>query len=336
MYKRPVRFIQIDLVSTCNAKCLHCYRQNIVGAENNHYEKNIHIDPKSFKLALQDPYFKDLEEILFCGNYGDPMASNHLLEILDYLDMHRPSLSLIFHTNGSLGSKDLWMGLASRLNGRGRFVKFAIDGLEDTNHIYRRGVSWNSVMENAQTFIKAGGRATWMFIVFNHNEHQIEAARELSLQLGFAKFEVKKNFAEDYHPDYKILSTKEQAELLSRLPKLTRQDFTITEEKLNSLEIDCESSRDETVYIDHEGRIWPCCHIAGWKHTDDSGKREYHIEKMEKQYAPFFNSIYHYTPTEIMNHAIFKTEIKDSWSDPEKIHYMCSYKCGKASCDKQI
>lgn len=336
MYKRSVRLIQIDLISTCNAKCLHCYRQTVVGRENIHYEKNIHVDPKAFKLALQDPCFNDLEEILFCGNYGDPMASAHLLEILDYLDEIKPHLGLIFHTNGSLGSKDLWAQLALRLNGRGRFVKFAIDGLEDTNHIYRRAVSWGSVMENAQSFIQAGGRAAWMFVVFDHNEHQIEEARELSKQLGFARFETRKNFASNYNPSYETLTTIEQEKIMEKVSKKVFSDYVISKEKLDSVEIDCETSNEDSVFIDHDGRMWPCCYIAGWKYAEDMAKRDYHIERLEARFEPFFNSINHHTPTEIMNHALFKTEMKESWSDPDKIHHMCVYKCGKDKCAKQV
>lgn len=330
MYKRPIRSIQIDLISTCNAKCLHCYRQTVIGLDNTHYEKNVHVNPKALKQALLDPYFNDLEEILFCGNYGDPLASTHLIELIDEINLIRPSLSLIFHTNGSLGSQELWTELAARINGKGKFIKFAIDGLEDTNHIYRKNVEWTSVMKNAQTFIEAGGRAVWMYIVFKHNEHQIEEARALSKQLGFAKFETRNNFASQYNPRY------EKTETSAIPPVISRTDYNISNEKLNSIEIKCESLTEESIYIDHDGRLWPCCHIPGWKYASDKVKRDYHIEKMEAQYAPFFNSIYHFSPTEIMNHPLFTKNIKESWENPEKIHYLCSYKCGKASCDKQV
>jgi MoaA/NifB/PqqE/SkfB family radical SAM enzyme len=335
MYKRPARFIQIDLLSTCNAKCLHCYRQTVIGHENNHYEKNIHVNPKSFKLALQDPYFNNLEEILFCGNYGDPLASLHLIELLDDIYEIKPNLSLMFHTNGSLGPKDLWTALAARLNGKGKFVKFAIDGLKDTNHIYRRGVSWTSVMENAQNFIAAGGRAVWMFIIFDHNEHQVEEARVLSKKLGFAKFETRRNFASNYKPQYE-LTKEEQNEIISNLSPPTRSDYDVSVEKINSIEIQCESVQEESVYIDHDGRIWPCCYMAGWKYANDKAKRDYHIEKLESNYKTNFNSIYHYTPTEIMKHPLFSNDMKESWENADKIHYMCSYKCGKENCVKQI
>jgi hypothetical protein len=41
-------------------------------------------------------------------------------------------------------------------------------------------------------FVAAGGRAEWDFIVFRHNEHQVEEARALAKELGFQRFFVKK------------------------------------------------------------------------------------------------------------------------------------------------
>ena len=65
---------------------------------------------------------------------------------------------------------------------------FGIDGLEDTNHIYRRNVDWDRLQKNFRAYIKAGGDAGWQFIVFPWNEHQIEEARQRSLDEGFATF----------------------------------------------------------------------------------------------------------------------------------------------------
>jgi hypothetical protein len=51
---------------------------------------------------------------------------------------------------------------------------------------------------NARAFINAGGSATWQFIPWAHNEHQIKDCMRLSQELGFKKFKfvksVRKNF----------------------------------------------------------------------------------------------------------------------------------------------
>ena len=38
-----------------------------------------------------------------------------------------------------------------------------------------------------------GGRATWVFIAFQHNEHQIGEAKELSIKMGFQNFMFRRN-----------------------------------------------------------------------------------------------------------------------------------------------
>jgi hypothetical protein len=48
-------------------------------------------------------------------------------------------------------------------------------------------------MSNAQAFINAGGRARWDYIVFAHNEHQVEEAEALANKMGFEKFQYKKS-----------------------------------------------------------------------------------------------------------------------------------------------
>jgi hypothetical protein len=76
-------------------------------------------------------------------------------------------------------------------------VTFSIDGLEDTNHLYRRNVNWNLLIENVKSFIDAGGTAVWDYLIFKHNEHQIDQAKQYSIDLGFKEFVPKKALGVD-------------------------------------------------------------------------------------------------------------------------------------------
>jgi MoaA/NifB/PqqE/SkfB family radical SAM enzyme len=127
-----------------------------------------------------------------CGNYGDPIAARDTLEVFDYFRQHNSKMSLNMYTNGSAKKPDWWKNLAKVL-GKNSYVVFSIDGLEDTNHLYRQNTVWSKIMENAQAFIDAGGNARWDYIVFAHNEHQVEQAEELSKKMGFEKFQYKKS-----------------------------------------------------------------------------------------------------------------------------------------------
>ena len=97
-------------------------------------------------------------------------------------------LKLSVITNGSVRSVDWWRQLAKVTTS----VRFGIDGLSDTHKIYRQNANWSMIIRNAKAFIEAGGYAIWDYLVFGHNEHQIEEARSLSEKLGFKEFIVKK------------------------------------------------------------------------------------------------------------------------------------------------
>jgi MoaA/NifB/PqqE/SkfB family radical SAM enzyme len=96
------------------------------------------------------------------------------------------------HTNGSAKKPDWWKELAKTI-GKNGYVVFGLDGLEDTNHLYRQNTIWSKIMDNAEAFISAGGRARWDYIVFAHNEHQVEEARALAEKMKFEKFQFKKS-----------------------------------------------------------------------------------------------------------------------------------------------
>jgi len=107
------------------------------------------------------------------GDFPEPLTIAHggIINFNDREIKYRPNGELYYEVHGV----QTWFG---------------IDGLEDTNHIYRRGVKWERLQNNFREYIKAGGNAGWQFIVFPWNVHQIEEARQRSLDEGFTSFSV--------------------------------------------------------------------------------------------------------------------------------------------------
>jgi hypothetical protein len=128
--------------------------------------------------------------MFMCGNYGDPIVAKDTLKVFKHFRNVNPTLYLGMNTNGSARTKRWWKEIAEVIGTDG-YVVFSIDGLEDTNYLYRKNTIWEKIMENAGSFIDAGGIAHWEYIVFEHNEHQVEDARRLSEQMGFQKFQIK-------------------------------------------------------------------------------------------------------------------------------------------------
>jgi pyruvate-formate lyase-activating enzyme len=150
-----------------------------------------HLDRKIIDQTFTSELCNRLRQIFFCGSYGDPIMHPDFLDILRDFRHKNPTLWLYFHTNGGVHDPEYWAEIAKVMNGYGQ-IDFGIDGLEDTLHFYRKNVTYNKVIENATAFIQAGGRAQWNFIVFKHNEHQVDQVKQLGLDLGFFNVLIRK------------------------------------------------------------------------------------------------------------------------------------------------
>lgn len=192
MYKSSeITTVHLEVTERCNASCPQCAR-NINGGEVNPQLHNAELSLDDVRTILKPEFIKQLKRLYMCGNYGDPISANDTLEIFEYIRSHNAKMQLSFHTNASAKTPEWWSRLPAAM-GKSHYVVFSVDGLEDTNHLYRQGTVWKKIMENARAFIAAGGRARWDYIVFGHNEHQVEEARALAESMGFEKFNVKKS-----------------------------------------------------------------------------------------------------------------------------------------------
>jgi hypothetical protein len=192
MYQyKDVRTVHLEITERCNAACPMCAR-NINGGEDNPHLKDHELTLEDCKTIFEPNFIAQLDRMYMCGNYGDPVNAKDTLEVFDYFRTHNAKMNLTMYTNGSAKKTEWWTELA-KVMGKNAYVVFSIDGLEDTNHLYRQNTVWSKIIENAQAFINAGGRARWDYIVFAHNEHQVEDAELLSKRMGFEKFQYKKS-----------------------------------------------------------------------------------------------------------------------------------------------
>jgi len=251
--------LHVEASTYCNARCPLCPR-SLYGYKVEGVYPEIHLSVQKFKDALER--FPNREYVYFNGNLGDPMMNPFIVELARSTGC-RTSVT----TNGSIGSKQTWEGLATN----NIEVRFSIDGLEDTNHIYRQDVQWNKIMERANWFIEAGGYAIWKWIKFKHNIHQEQETRALSEEMGFKEFHV-----EDHGRNYGPALDRQGKITHWILPadgsmepgnydvsagvtryKETHQNFEV-EDKV--YDINCLHLRDKDSYINAMGQVAPCCY----------------------------------------------------------------------------
>jgi len=240
-----IKEIHIEPTSLCNAECPQCAR-NMRGKGLNPNIKLGSLDLIFFQKSFNEENIKNINKIFFCGNVGDPCATPDLLKIFIYLKSIKKDIVLGINTNGSLKTKEWFKELGNILQGPLDYVVFSIDGLEDTNNIYRRNTNWQKIIENAESYISTGASAHWDMLVFQHNKHQIEQAQSLAKKIGFSWFRSKITDRWDIYDPTELLKPAE----------------VYLKPNYHTLDIVCEKDRDCSIFIDYTGRVWPCCHMA--------------------------------------------------------------------------
>jgi MoaA/NifB/PqqE/SkfB family radical SAM enzyme len=201
-----------------------------------------HLRIEQIQKHFSDRVITGLDKMFMCGNYGDPAAGKHTLDIFREFRKINPNIVLGMNTNGGIQTTFWWYELAKILNQPQDYVVFSIDGLESTNATYRQNVVWNKLMSNARAFIEAGGSAHWDMLVYRHNQHEVDACEQYARDLGFSWFRAK-------------VSKRGFTESL-QFPT-GWQPITV-----DSLIIECRALKEQSVYIDAQSNLSPCCWLG--------------------------------------------------------------------------
>lgn len=324
-----VRMVHFEPTQLCQASCPMCDR-NKNGGEVNQYLKNKSITMDEFKHLFHPEFIKQLRTFYMCGNHGDPILTN-VLPMFQYLRDANPYLNLSMTTNGGAQKPEWWEELAQV---PGMRVNFSIDGLEDTNHLYRQGVQWHRVEENLDAFTSAGGEADWTFLVFNYNEHQVEEAERYAKLLGVKNFIVKKSGRyltanHERKTEHQAQFRKGLGELLSEPTnpkyknKALQQDVDV-KKVISEERVDPKCVKKSEIYVSAEGFVFPCCWTAGqmykWYLEPEASEIWKHINKYE------INALK--TSIKGVVEGGFFSSIANAWEGEDRLK-VCALKCNR-------
>lgn len=242
------KVLHLEVTDVCQAECPLCARET-----DQSFNKDIrhNLSVSDIEHTLGKQFVHRLDKMFMCGNYGDPAGGQNTMDIVDYFRQINPGITLGMNTNGGLQSAHWWTELGQQFNRPADYVVFSIDGLADTNQIYRKKVNWDKVIANSSAFIKAGGSAHWDMLVYEHNEHQVESAEQMARDMGFTWFRAK---------------VSKRASNISwlRPPK----DWVRPTSAAGS--IDCHVLKEQSVYMSARGTVYPCCWLGhNTEHTVD-------------------------------------------------------------------
>jgi MoaA/NifB/PqqE/SkfB family radical SAM enzyme len=334
--------IHLEITNNCQASCPMCSRNHHGGLENpliNVQEWTL----EDFKHIINQEVLDQIDNLYFCGNFGDPLLNNDLIQMCEYV-RDNSSVSIRIHTNGSLRSADWWNRLAKALPDD-HLVIFGIDGLADTHSRYRIGTKYDTIIENATTFIAAGGHAEWAFIVFEHNQHQIDLAKQIAVDLKFDQFTTKNSNRFIGASKFEVYDKRGDVVDTLRPPENTAIKFIdkniIDNYKtiVKNTEIECAVLKTKEVYIDAYRNLVPCCFLAAIPYTySTSDSLYYNIrETLLTQYNDLIKDIGNINTLEVSIKDIidsngYQTVWKDYWSTKKLI--TCAKSCGKHNFSK--
>lgn len=331
-----IRSLELEISSLCNAACPQCPR-NIRGGATIDNLPLTSWTLEQLQSFLFPDFVNQLEQLYFCGTYGDPMTNRDVLAMAAWLRSINPNLRIGIHTNGGVGNRAVYRNLAEVVD----FIAFGIDGLEDTNHIYRRNVNWQKLIQNSTAFIENGGYAIWDFIVFRHNQHQVDHARNISQQLHFKEFNVKKtgrffNKSHQMVGHLDVIDKKGKKEYIIEPPDapylnraydvLNKIDFA---SYVQNTQISCYWMNHDMLYIGADGYVFPCgfLHDRLYGVEAESNSDHKHILAMMQQAGGYEKAnVFHTALADIVDGHWF-ARIKQSWSTDRLER--CGLLCGE-------
>ena len=329
-----IRHVHLEISSRCNANCPLCPRSFFGYPYNNGFtERNLAL--AEAQIIFPPDFIKQLDELYINGNFGDAVMNPETVDIIEYFKKHNPKLHVMISTNGGARNKKFWQDLA-RLNTE---VYFCIDGLEDTHHLYRQNTLYSTVIQNARTFIAAGGRAVWRMIEFDHNKHQQAEAQQLSQQLGFSRFMLTRGDRINspvFDKDGKLTHTigdplKEFGEIDFEKMRDVRLNGEILLEDIADNHIpqpiSCQVQKQKSVYVASTGDVFPCCYLGFEPKTFGRGGWHQAVNKQFSHMIEKNNALKH----PLAECIAWFEEIEKTWTIPEFEQgrlVICNRQCG--------
>lgn len=250
-------WLTIDPANFCNLKCPFCPTGQMRGSR----KKSV-LSLENFKKIADElgPY---LIHIDFC-NWGEPLLNPELPELIKYAKQYHVDTKVdtnLNHFSEKYAEDIILSGLDK--------IIVSIDGASpQTYSKYRVGGDFNTAINNLKLLIrkknelgKTNPYICWQFLVFRHNEHEIEQVKKLGEDLGVGNVSITKAFIGN--KDWIPLNAK-----YSQYRKVKSKE-SITSEYFKQLRQEACNWPWEEVVINPNGSVSVCCSIEDEK--DDFG-----------------------------------------------------------------
>lgn len=203
LLKKPIHWgmplsISIEPTTSCNLRCPQC-----PSGLRAFSRPTGMLDPDTFKSII-DELAPDLTYLTLYFQ-GEPFLNIHFNEMVQYASNKK------IYTATSTNAHHITPLLASQIvkSGLNRLI-ISVDGTtQEVYQTYRIGGHLSKVIEGTRNLVEAKKQhpaaplhLIWQFIVFKHNEHQIEEVKQLAQSLGVDEVKIKTaQIYEDHEPE---------------------------------------------------------------------------------------------------------------------------------------
>lgn len=214
------------------------------------------------KIVDENPWLTHIE----LSNWGEIFLNPDILDIIKYAYSKNVALTSSNGANLNTVKKEV---LEALVKYKFRHITCSLDGASQATYsIYRQGGNFERVIENIKIinhykrlYKSKFPLLTWQFVVFGHNEHEIEAVKQLAKSLNM-KFYIKLSWDEKISP----VKNKQFVIKVSKLDVASRSDYLEKYGK-SYLQNKICSQLWQAPQINWDGKILGCC----YNYWDDFG-----------------------------------------------------------------
>lgn len=231
--------LHVELTNRCVLECPGCPRTHWRDILKKSVPKT-DLDFHDLSRFLDCSEGRRIHTFRLCGDYGDTIYYPDLFEFLLWF---RDTKKFEIHTNGSYRDEKFWNRLSETLTQHDT-ITFSIDGLRDTNPIYRINSDWDSIMTGVDIMTKGQIKVIWKTIVFRHNYQQLAEIKQIAEDKGcqFVAEKTHRFGAPNLEPPEHFIETNH----------LYREEYVLD----HGIEIEPRCMNELTVACD--GYLYPC------------------------------------------------------------------------------
>lgn len=244
-FKHMPYFLSFESFAGCNLKCTECPMGN----------SKIKRGTKQLSTDIFKKIIDETHSFLYCAMIyfqGEPLLNKDIFEMIYYA--HQKKIYTIISTNAQLIDEEVAKNIV--FSGLDKII-ISIDGTDQkTYEKYRKGGSLQKAIDSIHYINKERKKNRNLFIevqfiVFKHNEHQINDIKKLGIKWGADKVSIKTAQIYDFNKKEELIP---QNKKFSRYIK--KGDTWQLKKKLHNR---CFRIFGGAV-IDADGNVLPCCY----------------------------------------------------------------------------